>query len=31
MEKTIAYKGITFNLRGSAAVMIVYKEQFGAE
>lgn len=31
MEKTIAYKGGTFNLRASAAVMIVYKEQFGAE
>ena len=31
MEKTIEYKSITFNLRASAAVMIVYKEQFGAE
>lgn len=31
MEKTIAYKGGTFNLRASAAVMIIYKEQFGAE
>ena len=31
MEKTIAYSGGTFNLRASAAVMIIYKEQFGVE
>lgn len=31
MEKTIEYKGILINLRASAAVMIVYKEQFGVE
>ena len=31
MEKTIAYSGGKFNLRASAAVMIIYKEQFGVE
>lgn len=31
MEKTIAYKGILFNLRASAAVLINYREQFGIE
>ena len=31
MEKTIAYNGGKFNLRASAAVMIIYKEQFGVE
>ena len=31
MTKTIAYSGGTFNLRASAAVLIVYKEQFGIE
>ena len=28
MEKTIKYSGGTFNLRASAAVLIVYREQF---
>ena len=31
MEQTIAYSGGKFNLRASAAVMIIYKEQFGVE
>ena len=31
MEKTIKYSGGTFNLRASAAVLIVYREQFDIE
>ena len=31
VEKTIRYSGGQFNMRASAAVLIAYKEQFGAE